>query len=112
MVSTIASPGATAREGEQVVVWLDGEEDIATVAVLAERLARAVSSGDGDLIVDMSGVTFLSTATIHQLIRVRNILVDQNRNMSLRAPSPFARRLLDLCGLQFTFARQNAAEGW
>ena len=81
------------------VVWLDGEEDIATVAVLADRLATAVSAGDGDLIVDLSGLTFLSTATIEELIRVRNLLWRQHRSMSLRSPSPFARRVLDLCGV-------------
>lgn len=104
MVSTIASRGAAARDGQQTVVWLDGEEDIATLAILADRLARAISADERDLIVDLSGVTFLSTATIEELLRVRNILLGQNRNFSLRSPSPFARRLLELCGLQFTFA--------
>lgn len=89
---------------EQAVVWLDGEEDLATVAVLADTLARAVADNDGDLIVDLSGVTFLSTATIDELIRTRNILLRQNRNLWLRSPSPFARRLIDLCGLQLPFA--------
>ena len=104
MVSTIAARGATAPDGEQAVVWLDGEEDIATVALLAERLARVVSADDRDLIVDLSGVTFLSTATIYELMRVRSILLQQNRNLSLRSPSRLARRVLDLCGLQFTSA--------
>lgn len=81
------------------VVWLDGEEDIATVAALADTLAKAVAAGDGDLIVDLSGLTFLSTATIEELMRVRDILLLQHRNMSLRSPSPFVRRVLDLCGV-------------
>lgn len=110
MVSTIASRGAIDPDGEQAVIWLDGEEDVATVGILSDRLSRAVSADDRDLIVDLSGVTFLSAATIDELIRVRDILVRQNRNFSLRSPSPFARRLLDLCGLQFTSAAWNAAE--
>jgi anti-anti-sigma factor len=104
MASTVASRGAITRDAEQAVVWLDGEEDIATVVILADTLARAVAASDGDLIVDLSRVTFLSTATIEELIRVRNILVRQNRNLSLRSPSPFVRRVLDLCGKQFTSA--------
>lgn len=98
MVSTVSSLRG------QAVVWLDGEEDIATVAVLAGRLDQAVSADHRDLIVDLSGLTFLSTATIEELIRVRNILLGQNRNLSLRSPSPFASRLLNLCGLQFDLA--------
>jgi anti-anti-sigma factor len=89
---------------EPAVVWLDGEEDIATVSILAGRLDQAVSADGRDLIVDLSGLTFLSTATIDELIRVRNILLREERKLSLRSPSPFARRLLHLCGLQFTFA--------
>jgi anti-anti-sigma regulatory factor len=104
MVSTMVSRGAIARDTEQSVVWLEGEEDIATVAVLADRLLRAVSADDGNLIVDLSGVTFLSTATIDELRRVRNILLRQKRNLSLRSPTPFAGRLLDLYGLRFTAA--------
>ena len=104
MVSAIASRSATVGDFEQAVVWLCGEEDIATVAVLADRLARAVSAGDADLIVDLSGVTFLSTATIDELFRVKDILARQNRSLSLRSPSRPARRVLEVCGLQFTSA--------
>lgn len=101
MVSTIAFRSATVHDCEQAVVWLYGEEDIATVAVLAGTLARAVSADDRDLIVDLSGVTFLSTATIDELMRVRSALLRQNRSLLLRSPSRPARRVLDLCGLQF-----------
>jgi anti-anti-sigma regulatory factor len=99
MVSTAASRDDDARDREQVVVWLDGEEDVATVLRLTRRLANAVLANEGDLIVDLSGVTFLSTATIDELIRVRNILLSQNRNLTLRSPSKCARRLLDAWGV-------------
>ena len=101
MVSTIAAWDADTRDREQAVVWLDGEEDIATVAVLANTLAKAVSADHADLIVDLSGLTFLSTATIDELVRVRNILLSQNRTLTLRSPSRCARRVLDLCGLPY-----------
>ena len=97
MVSTVLSLGAA----ERAIVWLDGEHDIATVAVLADTLAKAISADDGDLIVDLSGVTFLSTATIDELLRVQGYLLRHNRHLLLRSPSRPARRVLDLCGLQF-----------
>jgi anti-anti-sigma factor len=87
------------RDGERTVVWLDGEQDIATVVVLRDALARVVSADDSDLIVDLSGVTFLSVATLDELVLGRNILLGQSRNLTLRSPSRLARRLLDLCGL-------------
>ena len=87
------------HDGKQAVVWLNGEQDIATVPVLADTLADVTSADDADLIVDLSDVTFMSAATIGQLIRARNLLLGLSRNLMLRSPSKCARRLLDLCGL-------------
>jgi anti-anti-sigma factor len=109
MVSTVLSPDVAARhwdsppivsrDGERAVVWLDGEQDIATVAVLADTLAKVICADDANLIVDLSSVTFMSTATIDELIRARNLMLGLSRNLTLRSPSKCARRLLDLCGL-------------
>ena len=87
------------RDGERAVVWLDGEHDIATEAILADTLAKVTSACDANLVVDLSGVTFMSTATIDQLLRARNLLLGLSRNLTLRSPSKSARRLLDLCDL-------------
>jgi anti-anti-sigma factor len=106
MVSTALSPDddwdsapLVSRDGERAVIWLDGEQDIATVAVLADTLKNVISADDADLIVDLSGVTFMSTATIDELVRARNLLWGLSRNLTLRSPSRCAHRLLDLCGL-------------
>jgi anti-anti-sigma factor len=109
MVSTVLSPDVAARhwdsaplvsrDGEWAIVWLDGEQDIATVAVLADTLRNVISADDANLIVDLSGVTFMSSATIDELLRARNLLLGLSRNLTLRSPSKCARRLLDVCGL-------------
>ena len=109
MVSTIPSPDVAdrdwdspplvSRDGERAVIWLDGEQDIATLAVLADTLAKVISADGANLIVDLSGVTFLSSATIDELVRARNLLLGLSRNLTLRSPSKCARRLLDVCGL-------------
>ena len=109
MVSSRVSPDLDARDcdsvplvsrdGGRTVVWLDGEHDIATLVVLTDTLSRVISADDSDLIVDLSGVTFMSAATIDELLRVRKILLSQSRDLTLRSPSRCARRLLDLCGL-------------
>ena len=93
------SPPLVSRDVERAVVWLNGEQDIATSGVLADTLANVTSADDANLIVDLSGVTFMSTATIDELIRARNLLLGLSRNLTLRCPSRCARRLLDVCGL-------------
>lgn len=109
MVATVLPPNVTtrgwdsaplvSRDGERAVVWLDGEHDIATETILADTLAKVTSACDANLVVDLSGVTFMSTATIDQLLRARNLLLGMSRNLTLRSPSKSARRLLDLCEL-------------
>jgi len=93
------SPPIVSRDGDRAVVWLEGEQDIATVAVLADTLAKVTSADEADVIVDLSGVTFMSTATVDKLVRARNLLVGLSRNLTLRSPSKCARLVLDLCGL-------------
>jgi anti-sigma B factor antagonist len=81
------------------VLCLDGEHDIATLPLVTELLAGAIATGDTEVVVDLSGVTFIGAATIDELIRSRNRLWLQSRTLTLRSPSRFARRVLDLCGL-------------
>ncbi|MDQ1392924.1 MAG: hypothetical protein QOF30_1901 [Acidimicrobiaceae bacterium] len=93
---TIAWLGA---DGDRTAVWLTGEHDSATVAVLADALARAIFVDDADLIVDLSAVTFLDAATIGVLIRGRNILRTQSRSLTLRCPQRRASIVIGICGL-------------
>jgi anti-anti-sigma factor len=87
------------RDGTRTAVWLDGEHDIATIAVLADTLARAIFVDDADLIVDLAAVTFMDAATIGVLIRARNILRPHSRKLTLRSPPRYASLVLGLCGL-------------
>jgi anti-anti-sigma factor len=101
MVSTVLSSVAAAvlsRDGDRTVVWLDGEHDVSTVFFLTDALASAIAADDADLVVDLSGVTFMAAATIDELIRGREILRRNSRSLTLRSPSRCARRLLDACG--------------
>ena len=84
------------RHGNRTVLWLEGEHDMATVAVMSDVLAAAIASDDADVIVDLSGVTFIGAATFGALIVGRNLLAQQSRRMTVRSPSAYAQRLLEL----------------
>jgi anti-anti-sigma factor len=85
------------REGERSIVWLTGEQDIATVFVLAETLADVTALDDADIVVDLSEVSFIDVATLRALIRCGHDLQNLSRHLTLRAPSPFTQRLLAIC---------------
>jgi anti-anti-sigma factor len=72
---------------------------MSTAADLAERLESAAAIGDGDVLVDLSGVQFMDVAIVNTLVACRQQLALRSRRLTLRAPTQFARRVLDLCGL-------------
>lgn len=81
------------------VVWLRGEHDASTSAALSDTIGWAMALDDTNLMVDLSGVQFMSTATLGVIVEARVHLGRRSRSLAVRAPSRCARRLLDLCGL-------------
>lgn len=98
---SVARRGAGCHVGDplRTVVWVRGDHDIATQRHLTATLARAGRLDDADLVVDLSGVTFMDASTIGALVTARLRLRGAARSLSVRAPSHRAHRLLDVCGL-------------
>ena len=90
MTTTVVSnpPSAT--------VVLDGEIDIATCPAIRRFLMAAISGGNVHLAVDMSGVTFIDASGIGVLVAAANRARQAGGDLSLLAPSPQVRRLLDV----------------
>jgi anti-anti-sigma factor len=89
----------TGPNANRNVVWLRGEYDISTEMALSHTMAWAMALDESNLVVDLSGVTFMDAATIGVFIRACNDLRLQCRSLMLRSSSGSARRVLDLCGL-------------
>jgi anti-anti-sigma factor len=87
------------RDGDRSVVWLEGAHDIATVHSLTDALVRVICIDECDVVVDLSGVTFIGAATVGVLRRAQNFLRARGRHLTVRSPSTPAARILDLCGL-------------
>jgi anti-sigma B factor antagonist len=80
-------------------VVLDGEIDIATAPAIRRLLLAAISGGDVHLAVDVSGVTFIGAAGIGVLVAAANRARRAGGGLSLLAPSPQVRWLLDVLHL-------------
>lgn len=87
------------REAGRTVVWLQGEHDASTAKALWETIGRAIALDDADLVVDLSGVEFMGSATVGVIIRACESLRPGARALTLRSPPRCAQRLLDLYGL-------------
>ena len=99
VVSRRDSSAFTERDCDCTVVWLRGEHDASTVSALWETIDQAIALDDSDVVVDLSGVEFMGSATVGVIIRARESLRPRARALTLRSPSRCAQRLLDLYGL-------------
>jgi anti-sigma B factor antagonist len=97
---------------QATVVWVAGEHDGGTRARLSRALYEAGQLDDGDVIVDLSGVTFMDASTVGTLVGAGNLLRAQSRSLGLRSPSRAALRALELCGLADIATSAPALRSW
>jgi anti-anti-sigma factor len=90
--TSIADAGPT-------TVWLRGDQDLSTSAGLLTMIDEAMASGVGDVVIDLSAVSFMDAGTIGHIVRAANRLAMQSRVVVVRRPSEPARRVLQICGL-------------
>jgi anti-anti-sigma factor len=97
----VARRGSTPEDSGAgpTVVWVRGEQDIATKVSLVVAIARAAQRDGADVLVDLSDVTFMDASTIGALVGSRNRLCSRSQALAVRSPSRPARRVLELCGL-------------
>lgn len=86
------------HDGARTVVVLRGEHDLGTARTLARALAESIADSPGDVVVDLSEVEFMDAAIVAELARARDQMRARSRALVLRAPSPIALRILEICG--------------
>ena len=90
---------STQHDARGTVVWLRGKHDSSTVAAVSATLAKAISLGHPDLVVDLSGVHYLGAATVSLIIQNVEYLRLRSRSLTLRNPTTCSRRVLAVCDL-------------
>ena len=88
-------------DDDRTVVMLRGEHDRSAMSALSDTITRAIALEDADLVVDLSGVEFMDGGTVGTLVGARTFLRKQSRSLHLMFPSPCARRILDLCCVDY-----------
>jgi anti-anti-sigma factor len=86
-----------------------GEIDVAVVKRLSkelEGLADAASASGGRAVVDLSGVGFIDSSGVRELLKTQRRLQSGGGELVLRAPSAPCRRVLEVSGasVEFTIA--------
>src|SRR3954471_14122033 len=85
------------HHGDRVVLTLCGELDLATRRLLEERCAE-VSMGGADLVLDLTGVSFVDCGSLRVLGQLLRSCSDQGGHSQVLCPDGPVRRVLDLTG--------------
>jgi anti-sigma B factor antagonist len=80
-------------------IALAGELDPHTAPLFQAAVDGVVTSASTDLVLDLSGLGFVDSSGLRVLIRAQQQLAEQGGTLTLRAPSPTVRRLLEITGL-------------
>lgn len=89
----------SASRGGDLVVDLRGEVDDMTAPHLWSCLEIELGQGPPRVVLDLSKVSFLSSAGVTVIIRLLRQLSATGGDLVIRSPSPTAQRVLDVTGL-------------
>ncbi len=79
-------------------VTTHGDIDICTTGQLAERLAEVMAISPRQLTIDLTGTRYIDAAGCRALARTA-LALPPGHTLTLRSPSPIARRILAITGL-------------
>ena len=84
--------------GSYTLVVLAGESDMNTRQLLRDVLEQAMSQAARHLVIDMSGLEFIDSATVQVLMHVQGTFAVDGGQMSFVAPHRLITRVLSLTG--------------
>lgn len=84
----------------QSVISLSGAFDLVTRDLVLHAARNAVDNGDGgEVILDLSGVTFVDSTGLGVLVRLDNYAKERQKRIIIRDPSARVSRVLELTAL-------------
>ena len=84
---------------------LRGEFDAAAAPVLDAALQEAMLETSGAFLLDLSGLTFMDSGGVNELLRARSLLGREERALALICPDGPVRRVLETIGIADLFTR-------
>jgi len=86
-----------------VLLSLTGEVDLSHVDLLEGAALDALGRHPDRLVIDLSGVTFLTSSILGALVRIQRTASERGAAFALRRPAPIVHRLLQLSSLVARF---------
>jgi anti-sigma B factor antagonist len=86
------------------VVAVSGEVDLHTTPELERALAAPVTEGVTQLVVDLSGATFIDSTALHILLRAARQLDPKGGELIVVVPDPNVRKVFAITGFDRLFS--------
>jgi anti-sigma B factor antagonist len=84
---------------DDTVVFLSGELDLATAPELTGVLSPLIARGPHEVMLDLSGLSFIDSSGIAALVDSQQRLSEQNRRLSIHHAQQGAVRVFEIAGL-------------
>ena len=99
-VAEVPAPGPlridSRREGDAVVVALNGELDLASAPELERELREAEAANPARVIIDLSGLGFMDSTGLQALLRTRERASSSAYELALRRGPHQVQRVFEL----------------
>jgi anti-sigma B factor antagonist len=95
------------EEGDTRVLAARGEVDLSSAGRFAQELTALVADGGGSALVDLSGVTFLDSSGVRELLAANRRAEAMGLQLQLVNPSAACRRVLEISGVWDEFMVQR-----
>jgi anti-sigma B factor antagonist len=99
IASTDSLAFSVAVESGYAVLSVAGEIDAGTERPFRDALTSVLARGIPRIVVDLSQVTFMSSAGIGVLMGVRRVLADEGGSLALAAPHGEVAQVLSITGV-------------
>ena len=96
---------------QAATVAVGGEIDLSNATELRSILDELVAATDGDIIIDLSEVTYLDSCGLHELVTPRGAWPAQGRRFVVQRPSPIVLRLFEISDLTKRFSMSADGDG-
>src|SRR5215831_4619862 len=97
-------------EQDDQVLRVVGEVDLAVAGRFGRELDSLFDDGSARAFVDLSGVDFIDSSGVRELLRVKRAAESTGGELILRAPSASCRHVLEISGVWRDFEVQGGPE--
>ena len=99
----------SARRGDDHVIALDGELELANVVAVEDELSQVEAGDCRAIVLDLRELSFLDSTGIHALMCAHARSMDDGRDIALVVDDGPVQRVLDVCGALDILPRRATA---